>query len=219
MSNRPVGSWRPLAALPVLLAGVLALAVGVPWSQEAAAAKPKDGKTLQVLFVYAPEKEEWAKDVTLAFNKSHPRIANGDTPFIRVRAVAENSADMIDDVLAERVKADVISPASSAYLTLGNADSQARYGKDLVGPTRSLVLTPLVIATWKPMAESLGWPDKPIGWADLRALATAKDGWASRGKPQWGSRSSSSTPVPTAAAADSAPCSASFTPPPARRTT
>ena len=39
--------------------------------------------------------------------------------------------------------------------------------------------TPLVIAMPKPMAEALGWPDKPIGWSDILALATDPAGWAS----------------------------------------
>jgi len=35
------------------------------------------------------------------------------------------------------------------------------------------------------MAEALGWPNQPIGWKTIVALA--KDGWKSYGHPEWGS--------------------------------
>jgi Ca-activated chloride channel family protein len=36
------------------------------------------------------------------------------------------------------------------------------------------------------MAEALGWPDQPIGFADIVELANDPDGWASVGHPEWG---------------------------------
>jgi Ca-activated chloride channel family protein len=51
---------------------------------------------------------------------------------------------------------------------------------------RSFMLTPLVIAMPRPMAQALGWPDTPIGYADLLALAQDPNGWASKGHPEWG---------------------------------
>ena len=35
----------------------------------------------------------------------------------------------------------------------------------------------------KPMAQVLGWPNKPIGWSDILALAKDPKGWARYGKP------------------------------------
>ena len=46
--------------------------------------------------------------------------------------------------------------------------------------------TPLVLAMPEPMAKALGWPDTPIGWADVLALAKDPQGWASKGHPEWG---------------------------------
>ena len=48
------------------------------------------------------------------------------------------------------------------------------------------MLTPLVIAMPKPMAQALGWPDTPIGYADLLKLAQDPNGWAAKGHPEWG---------------------------------
>ena len=39
---------------------------------------------------------------------------------------------------------------------------------------------------WRPMAEALGWPDTPIGWENILALAADDTGWASLGHPEWG---------------------------------
>jgi Ca-activated chloride channel homolog len=37
------------------------------------------------------------------------------------------------------------------------------------------------------MAEAIGWGKKPVGWADILALARDKQGWSVYGFPQWGS--------------------------------
>ena len=48
------------------------------------------------------------------------------------------------------------------------------------------MLSPVVIAMWKPMAEAIGWGKKPIGWSDILALAANQKGWEAYGYPQWG---------------------------------
>ncbi len=51
---------------------------------------------------------------------------------------------------------------------------------------KPFMVTPLVIAMPKPMADALGYPATPIGFGDLLALAQDPDGWASKGHPEWG---------------------------------
>ena len=96
------------------------------------------------------------------------------------------SGESIDAILSGRLQAHLASPASAAFITLGNAQSRAKTGKDLIGSTDNLVLSPVVIAMWKPMAEALGWGKKPVGWADILALARDPEGWKTYGFPQWG---------------------------------
>jgi Ca-activated chloride channel family protein len=36
------------------------------------------------------------------------------------------------------------------------------------------------------MAETLGWPDTPVGWDTIVDLAADPDGWATYGRPEWG---------------------------------
>jgi Ca-activated chloride channel family protein len=57
----------------------------------------------------------------------------------------------------------------------------------LTGDFTSFQLTPLVIAMPKPMATALGWPNEPLGFADILALSQNPAGWGAYGHPEWGS--------------------------------
>lgn len=139
---------------------------------------------MELLFPYGSEKEKWITDVTNSFNRSGAKTQSGKTIF--VRAVPLGSGELIDNVLSGRMQAHLASPASAAFIKLGNAESQAKSGKDLIASSDNLVLSPVVIAMWKPMAEAIGWGKKPLGWADILALARDPKGWAAHGYPQWG---------------------------------
>ena len=145
-------------------------------------APPSDA--LQLIFTYGSEKEKWINEVTDAFNRGEHRTSGGKRIFVNAYAVG--SGEAIDEVMEGRRQPDVISPASAAFIKLGNAQSQSKYGKDLIASTDNLVLSPVVIAMWKPMAEALGWGKKPIGWSDILALARNQKGWDAYGYPQWG---------------------------------
>jgi Ca-activated chloride channel family protein len=142
------------------------------------------GNALELVFTYGSEKEAWILETTEAFNRQSRKTSSGKT--IRVEALPMGSGEAIEELLAGTRKAHLTSPASAAFVALGNAQSRARTGKDLVGPTENLVLSPVVIAMWKPMAEALGWGRKPVGWADVLALARDPRGWSAAGQPQLG---------------------------------
>jgi Ca-activated chloride channel family protein len=153
-----------------------------PSVTEAPLAAPRG--SLELVFPYGSEKEKWIKDVTDAFNRSSAKTQNGKTIF--VRALPMGSGETIDNILSGRLQAHLASPASAAFIKLGNAESRAKSGKDLIASTDNLVLSPVVIAMWKPMAEAIGWGKKPLGWTDILALARNPKGWEAYGYPQWG---------------------------------
>lgn len=75
------------------------------------------------------------------------------------------------------------SPASTVWTErVAAAGSPA-----LVGEPESFTHTPVVFGVPETMARALGWPDAEIGIPDLEALCADPDGWASVGKPLWGS--------------------------------
>jgi Ca-activated chloride channel family protein len=150
----------------------------------AAAPRGHDPDAVELLFTYGSEKEEWIKEATARFNAGGFKTATGKP--IYVVAVAEGSGESIDELLTGSRHAHLTSPASAAFIKLGNAESRTRTGKDLIGPTQNLVLSPVVIAMWKPMAEAIGWGARPVGWSDILALAKEPAGWAAHGHPEWG---------------------------------
>lgn len=143
-----------------------------------------DPNALHLLFTYGSEKEEWIKEMTARFNAGGHRTASGKV--IQVEAVPQGSGELIDDLLAGARQAHLTSPASAAFIKLGNAQSRVRKGKNLIGETKNLVLSPVVIAMWRPMAEAIGWGRRPVGWSDVLALARDPAGWASHSHPEWG---------------------------------
>jgi Ca-activated chloride channel homolog len=88
---------------------------------------------------------------------------------------------------ADGPKPDVWTPASTAWLAILQQRLTEHDQANIV-PTDvpHVVQTPLVIAMPRPMAEAIGWPDKPVGWSDILALANDPTGWGKFGHPEWG---------------------------------
>jgi Ca-activated chloride channel family protein len=185
-AERSTSSFAALVAATCLLASSAMTFGGCKiertQNEEARSAAPRGA--LELVFPYGSEKEKWINDVTTAFNRSGAKTQTGKPIF--VRALPMGSGETIDNILSGRLQAHIASPASAAFIKLGNAESRSKTGKDLIGSTDNLVLSPVVIATWKPMAEAMGWGKKPLGWSDILALARDPKGWSAHGYPQWG---------------------------------
>ncbi|MCH9816087.1 MAG: substrate-binding and VWA domain-containing protein [Actinomycetia bacterium] len=150
-----------------------------------------DGSGCTVLNVTASsEKAAILQDLATAYNDDGPQV---NEQCVRVSVTSASSGGTAqalargwDDTL-DGTRPDVWSPASSSWPVLVR---QWRADDDLpaIVPTsaESVVQTPLVIAMPRPMAETLGWPDKQIGWSDLADLAKNPKGWAAEGHPEWG---------------------------------
>ena len=123
-------------------------------SAERGTAAPAPPDSIELLFTYGSEKERWINEVTDKFNREDRRAQGGKRIF--VRAIPMGSGECIDEVLNGERQPHLISPASGAFIKLGNAQSQSKTGHELIGSTENLVLSPVVIAMWKPMAEAIG---------------------------------------------------------------
>lgn len=144
------------------------------------------GKKVIVTIVYGSEKEAWLISQVETFNAEKRETANGAV--IEVQITPMGSLESGEQIVAGTLNPTVWSPASSAYVPVVNAAWRQSHADDLVvGTPKDLVLSPIVIAMWRPMAEALGWPDKPLGWGDIAALATSTEGWGGYGFPEWGS--------------------------------
>ena len=163
-----------LVVLPALLVGCHG---GFPMS---------GGRTVTISMVYGSEKEAWLVPLIEAFNAEGRETEDGAT--IVVEATPMGSIVSGDRIVEGSLQPTVWSPASSAYVPVANMNWRQKHGEDLVvGTPNDLVLSPVVVAMWRPMAEVLGWPEKPLGWVDIAELATSDEGWAGYGYPEWGS--------------------------------
>ena len=132
---------------------------------------------------YGSEKEAWISDVVANFNSR--RLTACDGP-ITIKATPIGSGDSMQQILDGTLKPDIWSPAGRVWLNLLDAKWQQKYGTHIISTggtdTPSLVNSPVVIAMWKSEAQALGWPNTPIGWAEIAKLST--QGWSAFGHPE-----------------------------------
>ena len=142
------------------------------------------GETVTISMVYGSEKEAWLAPLVTAFNAARYETARGAR--IEIEATPMGSIESAERIIAETLQPTIWSPASSVYVPVANADWRQNHGEDLVDDPKDLVLSPVVIAMWRPMAEALGWPNKALGWADIAEISISEEGWAGYGYPEWG---------------------------------
>jgi Ca-activated chloride channel family protein len=140
----------------------------------------------------SPEKVELLTGLAATFNQSDAARADGRCTFVRVQSKSSGAAATAlaggwRDEQVEGPKPTIWSPAASSWGAVLNHRLGAG-GQPAMAPAdaRPFMLTPLVLAMPRPMAEALGWPDTPIGYADLIALSQDPAGWAAKGHPEWG---------------------------------
>jgi Ca-activated chloride channel homolog len=148
-------------------------------------ADPGDCTTVDM--AVSSEKITLLTELADAFNNSDEAKSGDDCIFVRPsRKASGTAANLIVNGWPEPelngARPVIWSPAASGWAGVVNE----RAGKVLAPAGTPFMLTPLVLAMPKPMAEALGYPDEPIGFADILALANDPEGWASVGHPEWG---------------------------------
>lgn len=109
-------------------------------------------------------------------------------PIVQSKA-SGGAAQLLDtgwDEATEGPRPVIWSPASSAWGTVLNQRYETSGRDPIANDSTPFMLTPLVIAMPRPMAEALGWPDEALGWSDVLELARSEQGWGDFGHPEWG---------------------------------
>jgi Ca-activated chloride channel family protein len=145
------------------------------------------GDCVVVDMAVSSEKIAVLTDLAEAFNDSDLADVDGRCVLVRPRSVASGLAASLipagwPDPEQNGAPPVIWSPAASGWAGIVNE----RAGATLAPAGTPFMLTPLVIAMPRPMAEALGYPEQPIGFADLAALANDPEGWAGLGHPEWG---------------------------------
>ena len=144
-----------------------------------------------VVVVSSQEKADLLARLAGQYNQSNPG-QGGTCVDVRVNSMASGKAEqaLARDwpSPADGPRPVVWTPAATSWLGILTQD---RLSRDMRGPllprnTPSLMQSPLVLAMPKPMAEALGWPNTPVGWADVLKLAQDPQGWGRYAHPEWG---------------------------------
>lgn len=170
-------SWLAILAL---LAGMLSSCSQLNLGSGGGDTNTPPANALNIKIAYSPEKEGWLTERISAFNSTRSKVNN---QVIFVEGVNKSSGAARTEIKNGQLQTTIWSPSASSWLEVLKYET----GKnDIAVSSQSLVLTPVVISMWKPMAEALGWPNKPIGWKDLLELINDPQGWGKYGHSEWG---------------------------------
>ncbi|MBW3614924.1 MAG: substrate-binding and VWA domain-containing protein [Actinobacteria bacterium] len=140
----------------------------------------------------SPEKFDLLTELAERFNGSDAAKDAEPCAFVRVNKTSSGTGATLlaegwpnPDIDGPRPV--IWSPSASSWGAILNQRLQAKGAKPMApADAKPFMVTPLVIAMPKPMADALGYPETPVGFADLLALARNPEGWASKGHPEWG---------------------------------
>jgi Ca-activated chloride channel family protein len=148
------------------------------------------GDCIVVDLSVSSEKIELLTRLAHDFNASDDARVGDDCVFARVQSKASGGATQLLatswDEDSEGPRPVIWSPAASSWGAILDQRLADAGQPAMTGDFTSFMLTPLTIAMPRPMAEALGWPDEPIGFADILALTRDPQGWAAHGHPEWG---------------------------------
>jgi Ca-activated chloride channel family protein len=164
----------------IVLFAVAVVAFAADNKYGASASKHPRTHAVRLLYAYSSNQEDLLLPLIREFNDGTHEVGGR-----RIEIVGESvsSGEAEAKIAARALRPAIWSPASGLWGQLLDYRVGASWA---VSANPSLVRTPLVIAMWKPEALALGWPRKPIGFAQILGLATSKRGWAAYGLPTYG---------------------------------
>jgi Ca-activated chloride channel family protein len=186
MSRRDSGqaSGCSQRTLVVVLVGVLfaLLACGVLiWAlvRDTAPATPQavttSSREVVLRVAYTPEKRELFEALVNAYNEARPKLASGKR--VRVEPLELAADRMVEQSVGNLFQA--VSPDSSIWLDEMDRLWRQEQNTDasLVGESTRYMVSPVVIAMWRDVAEKLGYPDRELGWKDILDAARRDPGF------------------------------------------
>jgi Ca-activated chloride channel family protein len=142
---------------------------------------PATKGAVQISMAFSPEKEDILRALIAQYDGEKHSV-DGKTVYVIPDKESSGAAESA--IAKGTLKPTIWSPAGSLWGGLLNFETD----QPITARTNdSIMRTPLTIAMWEPLARALGWPKKPLGFADVLRLATTNAKWASYGKPTYGS--------------------------------
>jgi Ca-activated chloride channel homolog len=149
------------------------------------AVDPPPANAVVITVASSNTKQSWMDQAVAKFNNDNQKLASGKP--IRVEVKHVTSGTSLEDIESGALQPVVWTPGDQSWVEQLNGFWQQRNNKAIArqdcAPT---IYAPVGFVMWRPMAEALGWPDKPIGWDTIVKLAADPNGWATYGRPEWG---------------------------------
>jgi Ca-activated chloride channel family protein len=157
--------------------------VTIDEGSETAVDLPKDA--VLVTLASSNTKEVWLDQITAEFNAAEMKTSDGNMIVVEVSHVT--SGGSMNSILDGSLQPVAWSPGDQSWVEQANDEWRRRNNRPIASAAcPATIYAPLGFAMWQPMAETLGWPDKPIGWDTIVELAADPEGWGSYGRPEWG---------------------------------
>ena len=114
----------------------------------------------------------WLQKAVDDFNKAGVKTAAGKPVYVTLNPVESGQA-VIDMTTTNAQLPALWIPDSEVWVDVLAERGQTSFQGDCL----SVAESPLVIAMWRPVAESLGWPGRSLGWLDIGSLAADPSAW------------------------------------------
>ena len=120
----------------------------------------------------------WLREAIANFNEMEIESEDGRPVYA---VLTPNDAGQAIANMADGPLPDLWIPDSTTWVEVLQAEGVENFDSCV-----SVAESPLVIAMWRPLAESLGWPGRELGWLDIGSLAADPGAWAYYSGGQFG---------------------------------
>ncbi len=114
---------------------------------------------------------DWLTQAADRFNESEVETSDGKPVYVNLSLA--DSGEAVTEIAAGNSNPALWIPSEAVWTHVLADKGNADYRSDC----SSVASSPLVIALWRPVAESLGWPSLPLGWLDIGSLAADPSAW------------------------------------------
>lgn len=144
---------------------------------------PADVKPIN--FAYASSAQYWMEGMITAFNNTSTKAADGKRLLIVGQPMG--SGAIVEAMVKGNSPYELIAPADKVWVDI-LVDRRKQRGEAAltIGNCPTIARSPVVMITWKSMAEVLGWPDREFAWRDVGELALSPSAWQGYDHPEWG---------------------------------
>jgi len=179
-------AWHgPVMWVAVLLVAGL-VAGGVILVRRNASVAGCSGPAATITVAASPIHAGVLEDLARRWGQGAPAI---DGRCVAVKVVAKASAEMAAtlgpgwDETRDGPRPDVWVPDSKLWTLIASTRPEA--AGILPNTARSIATSQVVLALRRPVAEALGWPQRPLGWDEVLGAFSQPQTWAAVGHPEF----------------------------------